>query len=129
LLIVFNSSPNDPGAVLARGQDSGDRASVGAALLHNVFDAACGVIEMFRAQGTMRVQEFATLSERYRVGDYAAQSRYRHSGSRDQIVNDAEGMFPNDVERVAEQKVIVFRDRTSQGVFNRNNGSIGPAAV
>ena len=98
--MVLNPGDKDMGVILSSGQCGGDTGGVAKVLLHDVLDAAGGVVERDGGDAGMGAEPASALRERDWVGEDLADVGERDAGGGNDVVPDAEEEFAGDDEIV-----------------------------
>ncbi len=120
LPVVFNGTLQDGSAVNGRGHIGGDGGGIRALLIHHHLHAAGGIIERHPLQLRVAGEEFEALVQRHRVRIDLAQVPESDARRHDQVVHDPDVGFRSDPHIEMQQMIVIFVDRSGQGVFHRD---------
>ena len=118
LAVAFDRPPQHPRPVDLRGYRGGDAGGVREPLFGQHLDAARRVIERGALDLRVAREEVQALVQRHRVRKRPPELRELDALHGDQVVDDAHAGLRHDRKLISDQVVVVFVDRTGQGVLD-----------
>jgi hypothetical protein len=122
--VILDAGLEHRTSILLRCEGGSDPRSISQAVLHDVLDAAGGVVEGDNLELTMLIQEVPALGKSNGMRDDPADLTEGYSGKRNEIVLDVEEAFAVDANRLLEQQIVVLVDGAMEAVFDREYGAV-----